>query len=76
MNGLGMTEGVTINTWIGSQTLLVPWENPLPSTIRLQVQVLKKSLELTKLLRILDRGGDHMGKDGKVIIWVPTKKRL
>ena len=25
MNGLGMTEGVTFNTRIGSQTLLVPW---------------------------------------------------
>lgn len=36
----------------------------------------RESLELTNLLRILGRSGDHVGKDEMVIIWVPTKGRL
>ena len=76
VNGLGMTKRVIANTQIGPQTLLMPWGSMLLSTIQRQVQVSRESLELTNLLGILDRGGDHVGKDGKAIIWAPTKGRL
>ena len=68
MNGPRITEGAIVNTRIGSQMLLMPWGDPLLSAIRRQVQVSTEFQKLTNLLGILDKGGDHMEKDGKVII--------
>ena len=70
-----MTKESTINIQIGPQMLLMPWGNLLPNAIWCQVQVSRESSKLTNLLGILSRSG-HVGKDRKVIIWVPTKWRL
>jgi len=71
-----MIEKATVNIRIDPRALLVPWGNLLPNTIRRQVQVSRESSEWINLLRILGRGGDHVRKDIKVIIWVPTKRKL